>query len=312
MYDVLARFPKNSEQSKTMEYRIRCGQQLQQNCIDKVKGIISKPMPKEWYDFHNVIVAENDDEFTIQQKNKNRELLADKKPYFMRYVYPDMDVKVKEYIKAARPQSVFITDLALDDLLEKNVEGLNEVEKNYLDNYYKYLPVSDTHSTMNRLCHLVEKELKKFERLPEDKTTNFVSMLKSVSNSSKLSKNKKQLTELYAQYRKEWNLLSETDCDSEEKGGLIDILQEDFRRKCVEICPDPKQLCDTLIEICYKGNESKKFVWDMCGKQIIENLLNRHGSYTFYVADNNGEIEYHGKKYRKVTRSIFDTIEEEI
>ncbi|MCM1277268.1 MAG: hypothetical protein NC299_18235, partial [Lachnospiraceae bacterium] len=34
MYDVMSRFPPGSEQRKTLEYRIRCGQQYQQNCID--------------------------------------------------------------------------------------------------------------------------------------------------------------------------------------------------------------------------------------------------------------------------------------
>lgn len=84
MYDILVRFPENSEQREIMKYRIRCGQQLQQNCIDKVKGIVAKPMPQEWYDYHSVAVAEEDDEDTATEKNKNRELLADKKPYFMR------------------------------------------------------------------------------------------------------------------------------------------------------------------------------------------------------------------------------------
>lgn len=310
MYDVLVKFPKGSEQRKTIEYRIRCGQQLQQDCIDKIKGIISKPMPPEWYNVHSAAINEDDDEKTIERKNKNREIIADKKPYFMRYIYPDINTEVGEYIKAAQPQSVFMTGLPLDELLEKEDESLREVEEKYLGNYYEHLPVSDTPSTMNRLCHLVEKELEKLKILSDDKATNFGSMLKSVGNSSKLPKNKKQLAELYAQYRKEWQLLEKASCEDEERNSLMDILQEDFKRKCTEICPDPKQLCDTLIDICYSVNSSKKFVWDMCGKQIVENLLNRHGSYTFYVVDDNGEVEYHGKKYRRITRSIFDTIEE--
>lgn len=311
MYDVLVRFPEGSEQNKIMKYRIRCGQQLQQNCIDKIKGIVAKPMSKEWYDFHSVIVTENDDENIIEKKTKNRELLADKKPYFMRYIYSDIDAEVRKYIKAAQLQSVFITDLSLDKLLEKDAEELNEVEKNYLDNYYKRLPVSDTQSTMNRLCHITEKELKKIEELPKDKTTDFGSMLKSVGSSSKPLKNKKQLKELYEEYLKESHLLSEAECEDEERTDLKNILREEFWKKCIEICPEQKQLCDVLLDICYTSDKSKKFVWDMCGEQIVDNLLNRHGSYTFYVADSDGDIEYHGKRYKKVIRSIFDTNETE-
>lgn len=210
---------------------------------------------------------------------------------------------------------MFITGLPLDELLEKETGDLNEIEKNYLDDYHRYAPVSDTHSTMNKLCHLVEKALKKIAEIPEDKTTDFASMLKSVSHPSIPTKDKKQLSELYAKYRQESNLLVAVDCDSSDeridKAELTDILAEDFRRKCVDICPDPKKLCDALLDICYTSDKSKKFVWDMCGSQIVENLLNRHGSYTFYVADDNGEIEFRGKRYRKITRSILDTTDKE-
>ena len=47
MFEVQARYPENSEEYKILDYRIKCGQLFQQNAIDKAKGIIAKPMPRE-------------------------------------------------------------------------------------------------------------------------------------------------------------------------------------------------------------------------------------------------------------------------
>jgi len=55
MFDVLANFDINSLEYKTLLERIMCGQNYQQNAIDKIKGIVSKPIPKEWYDYHFAI-----------------------------------------------------------------------------------------------------------------------------------------------------------------------------------------------------------------------------------------------------------------
>ena len=49
MMEVLAKFPKDSEEYKTLEYRIECGQLFQQAELDKIKGILATPMPSDWY-----------------------------------------------------------------------------------------------------------------------------------------------------------------------------------------------------------------------------------------------------------------------
>lgn len=62
MFDLQARFPKDSAEWQILDYRIKCGQLLQQDVIDRTKGIISKPMPKYWYLRYKI--KENDDEQT--------------------------------------------------------------------------------------------------------------------------------------------------------------------------------------------------------------------------------------------------------
>ena len=95
MFDIIAQYDKDSQEYATLDYRIKCGQKFQQDSIDKAKGIISKPMPKGWYDRVAAKGDDGDDEATVQL---NLRVVADKKPYFMRYIYPSLMRKYNTYI----------------------------------------------------------------------------------------------------------------------------------------------------------------------------------------------------------------------
>lgn len=70
MTSLMANYDKDSEEYEVLRYRTQCGQALQQREIDKAKGILPIPMPKEWYQYGaNVIKPEDSDE--IQVKNSS-------------------------------------------------------------------------------------------------------------------------------------------------------------------------------------------------------------------------------------------------
>ena len=68
MYDVLAKFEKDSPEYKEMQYRITCMQGYQQEIIDSCKGIIPKKVPKEWYKSETVRINEDDSEKVKKEK----------------------------------------------------------------------------------------------------------------------------------------------------------------------------------------------------------------------------------------------------
>ena len=75
MYSVLARYEVGSPEWIELDYRIKCGQNYQQNAIDKAKGIISKPMPKEWYMYAPNKILDTDTEevefYVVEQTRIN-------------------------------------------------------------------------------------------------------------------------------------------------------------------------------------------------------------------------------------------------
>lgn len=83
------------------------------------------------------------------------------------------------------------------------------------------------------------------------------------------------------------------------------MLLRNFRQRCAEICSNEEQLCNIVLDMCYKNNKSKQFAWDICGTQIIENLLNKKDrKLHFPVMDENGSIEFGGKRFRIETTEI--------
>ena len=94
MIEVQAGFPKDSEEYKTLAYRIMCGQLYQQNTIDRAKGVIAKSMPEYWYSVRDNMPEENDTEDDLKEKEFNLKITAANKPYFMTYVYPKLKNKI--------------------------------------------------------------------------------------------------------------------------------------------------------------------------------------------------------------------------
>lgn len=80
------------------------------------------------------------------------------------------------------------------------------------------------------------------------------------------------------------------------------LLLRNFKQLCNEICSNAEQLCNIVLDLCYRNNRSKQFAWDMCGTQIIENLLNKNGrKLSFPVSDDNGDIEFGGQRFSMST-----------
>ena len=94
-----------------LKYRETEGATDQQNAIDKAKGIICKPMPKTWYDWHSAknIESAKDREFYLN-------IIADKKPYFMIYIYPSLKKQYTSYIKSAERNALREFGVSIDEL----------------------------------------------------------------------------------------------------------------------------------------------------------------------------------------------------
>ncbi|WP_460641734.1 RNA dependent RNA polymerase [Lacrimispora brassicae] len=299
MIELQSTFEKDTEEFKALNYRIMCGQHYQQNSIDKAKGILAKPMPRYWYDKAacNKLPESTDKEKEF--KELCLRIVADKKPYFMRYVYPDLMTQYHKYVKDAGNKCIRLFKMTLADLIVKPHKTIPEQE--FMEYYHKLMPVGNQPCTVNRICKLFEDTFKDYPKQCTIQKTFDYSILKSnVGYGRQDYKEVEKIKSEYDDYVRAYQQQAKKQrLDKEEVNANRAILLLEFKQLCEKICPDQKELCDIIIDMCYSNPKSKKFAWDMCGGTIIENLLKNNSFIINYPVrvDEHGEFEFSGEEF---------------
>ncbi len=295
MFDVQARFEKDSPQYLELDYRIKCGQLFQQNSIDKAKGIIAKPMPREWHDRHSVNQIEDP-----ERRRLYLEIVADKKPYFMRYIYPALMKQYNTYIRNTNKSALREFQMTVDELYEIPESKRTERQTEFLRYYEKRMPVGINDCVMNRICRRFEEEFHGYIGRHNSSSGFDYNIMKSGAEYTRSQYN--AISKLYEDYNKrlrgyavfaKYERVDECDVFSK-----MSEMRHEFEQECAKVCPNKSSLCDIVLDICYTKNSTKRFAWDMCGSEIIQNLLRRNGGMiAFPEIDPDGDIEYGGNKF---------------
>lgn len=304
MFEVQARFPKGSREYQILDYRIKCGQLYQQNQIDKTKGIEAKEMPDKWYNWISNKISKAKNSSEKKENWFNRKLIADKKPYFMKYIYPAEKSLINEYIKKNDEKSIMRFRVSLNDLLTKKKKSPEE--EKFVRCYYQRIPLGMAPCTINRICWRIEDT---FDNSNISDAESFdYSILKCNVEYSRDMFNK--IKKIYDRYRRELsNYMQYTKSErvkSEDRQIQKSILKDNFKRQCFEQCPNEEYLCNIVLDLCYtKSKYSKQFAWDICGDIFIHNLLKRHNyMVTYPTLDKNGDIEFDGNRFSMKTSEI--------
>lgn len=311
MFEVRSRFDKNSDEYKILDYRIKCGQLYQQNAIDKTKGIEAKPMPDTWYSWISNKVDEDASEEKKATSEFNRKLIADIKPYFMKYIYPSDKSKYQEYIRKNNEKCIMKFRMSLDDLIVKSKKTKEETI--FIEHYYKKIPLGMGPCTINKICWKIEEE---FSEMQEGSDIPFdYSILMSDAHYSKKTFNDiKKIYESYKRELREFMKFAKTErLKGEEKNTRKHLLNDNFKRKCFSVCPNEDQLCNIILDLCYKtSNGSKQFAWDICSDVFIRNLLRRKNfKFSYPTACPDGDIFFNGERYTMKPTEVKPVIEME-
>lgn len=304
MFEVQAKYEKDSREYRTLDYRIKCGQLYQQNAIDKTKGIEAKPMPDKWYNWISNKISKGKDSSEKKEHWFNRKLVADKKPYFMQYVYPAERTRMNEYIKKNNEKCIMRFRITLDELIAK--ENRTQEEEKFIYCYYQRMPLGTAPCTINKICWKIEELFDNTEWINNGDFD--YSILKCDVEYSNQLYNK--IKKIYDRYRRETaNYMQYAKSErikSDERQMQKYIFKEQFRRQCLEQCPNEEYLCNIVLDLCYsKSKYSKQFAWDICGDMFIQNLLKRHNYMVSYpTLDENGDIEFNGLYFSMKTTEI--------
>lgn len=295
MFDVQAKYKKGTKEYEILDYRIKCGQLYQQNAIDKAKGIVCKPMPKTWYDRHAASKIEDSD-----QRELYRRLLADKKPYFMRYIYPSLMRQYNTYVKNTDKNALREFQMTVDELKSIPVNDRTDRMNEFLHYYSIKMPVGDNDCVMNRICRRFEIEFDGYIGKHIDMPDFDYTIMKSGAEYTKTQYT--AISKLHTNYNKRLRsfamFASYERIDDCEAFRVMMDLRDEFMQECVKVCPNQETLCDIVLDITYKKGGTKKFAWEICGEQIIKNLLEKNNSIIrFPTKDSSGDIVFCGERF---------------
>ena len=303
MISLREQFEPDDEEYKRLTDRISTMMNYQQNAIDRIKGVVARPVPKEWLDARLFRINDTDDDEAIREKQINSNIAADIKPWFFIYRYSQIKTELDKYIKSVKSNCKIRFGKSLDDLYKS--ENKTEEEKMFIYNYEKYMPVSRAPGTMNRICWEIEKAFQTTDVLPNVEFD--YSILKSDAEYTQEEYDK--VAKLYDEYNKNMQFFlkqkNKNDIGDDEVGFDITNLKNSFISECSIVCPDKKALSNIVIDLCYTSSKNKTFAWDVAGEQIFSNVLKNNGyQITYPIKDDNGEIEFCGKRFTLYTQQI--------
>lgn len=298
MFAVQSQFEEGSKGYIELEHRIMWGQHFQQLAIDKIKGIKGVPMPKEWYSYHANIINDDDSEDTRELKEFNVKILADKKPYFMCYIYPNEMKKYKTYVNKANKNSLIRFGLSLDELTNKM--DRTDDEEVFIKHYYLKMPVNTYPSLMNKICYMVESEM---DGILKQYDSDFNHNILINGNVEYSKTNYDKIKKIYNKYKKEtqrYFVEKEDDerLDGFTKSDMRKMFVQRFKAEAEKACSNKDELCNIVLDLCYTNNESKQFAWDLCGDTIINNLLiNNDYKLKYPTLDEDGDVKFNGLRF---------------
>lgn len=304
MFDVQAKYEVGSPEYEILDYRIKCGELYQQNAIDKAKGIVSKPMPRSWYDYRAAKACDEARDADMEGGNLSVRIVADKKPYFMRYIYPTLMSEYNSYIKNTNIKCIREFRIELDQLLVIPRDERTDAQNTFLDYYYSRMPVGMNDCVMNRICKRFEAEFDGYIKKHASAEDFDYSILKDGSEYTMtqyraIAKLYDKHNEMLREHMMARKRTRSTDDDSCERENIKRIFEEE----CAKVCSDSKQLCSIIVDLCYSRVGTQQFAWDVCGEEILDNIMQKNDYMIAYpVISEDGDITFAGRRFTMIKR----------
>lgn len=257
----------------------------------EVKGI-----PRIWTKRQKI--TEEDDDTTRAYKERMNYLCLDRHPYFFVYRYEDTRRKYNQHVKKYEKWAKQSFVKPLDTILTNGPE--NEAEQEFLAGFFRYSPVIDSNSVVNRLCHHIEKvNFNVRSHLKMKESTSVYKFFISDEIEFNCS-TYDRVVEAYEKFCKECANYKYTELDSNSQdplmGNFVGMLYSYVSDACSNVYEAISYLAYYLYEVKEKAN--KEMLWKTYGQEICTILRrNNDGTVMIPMYDEDGDIEYLGKTY---------------
>ena len=317
LYAMAAIFnkPGHEDQYNEIMRRIKLLREIVGQEIDRIKGADKPSLPSSWKKYEPILETDTQEEKLA--KMRRNAMVISKKPYFFRYLYPELNQRFKQFEASYNQVSRDIFGIKFKKLLtleNKTPEQLNLVRK-----YQKYSPLITSDCTMNRLCREFEnvdfdiqfakdpstptnkkKVVSKlptyaswYKDLPEDTYQQHHKIIKDLYKAYIARRQVKFITDIFS------NSASAAFLDTEEymerRTSLFDQLIDSLQTRLAESGISNEEFLYHCHKLSFEyANFNWGFAWDILDEALLD-LIPQGKSFT-PVHDINGK-EYLGETY---------------
>lgn len=289
--------PEQEPQRQELYTRIKLLREYVGQEIDRAKlGIKQQKLPVEWR--KHVKVNEDDTDEVKAEKYKHNSMVICKKPYFFRYLYPELNKKFKQFENGYNIVSKDMFGIKFKKLLAK--PDKTDAEKMLVRRYQKYSPLIVSNCTMNILC-------KEFENVDFD-----IKFGKSNTNMLNLYQNEgveidplilAKFRDAYRKYNNKKTVRALDDVfenkDDEDVKSIynlvLDTAKEEIQEEIFGIGLEPKKMLFYVGQLAKEyTNFNWSFVWDIMDSIVLDGV--EQGKSYAPVRSEDG-TEYLGEKF---------------
>lgn len=297
LYSMLSMYEKGSKEYNEIINRLKICRKEQGNQIDKAKGLVVKNFPKHWTNWTNP--EKENKNFTREEIEFNNKLIIDKRPMFMKYLYPTYKTKYKSHCDKYDYLCYRTFGVYMNDLL--SLENKTPEQQSLIDNYNRFNPLLDTDCPMNNICKYMEENISEIKINAKKQSPDYIFDILYNKNISINENQIKEMEKVYKLYKKTKSKSNNIEVYSQDGSESISVNSDDIMSLNFDyISDDIQRLANLAVYVNYYlyPKSTKNFCWDLFGDGIILNIYdNSNKKFSIPLLDENGDIDYMGKKY---------------
>ena len=321
MYAMAAIFKPDDPRRAELYRRIKLEREIVGQEIDRIKGADKPYLPTKWKKYEPIPDPSEATPEEIRAAYRRNSTVIAKKPYFFRYLYPELDRLYKRFEDSYNRVSLAMFGVRFKKFLRIPPKERTKDQDDLVRRYEKYNPLITSGCAMNRLCRAVESEDfdLRFGRSADGSREEARSMLPTFPSIPVDEARLQRVLKAYREYSSRRQA-----CAVAEAADAFGLTPEDFPETRAEAMDalladvreslfggdDPIQGPE-FLRLCDEASRRRSqfnwgFAWDMLDAAILP--LIPQGRTMAPVPDPEGDLEYLGMRYSAMDATRRDEI----
>ena len=301
---MIKSYSRDSVEYQELIKRLKLCRFYQGQAIDAAKNDNTKKMPSYWTRWTKITAGMTAEE--RQRAELNNRLIIDKRPFFMKHLYPRLNRKYQMHHRKYDDYCITVFEQSLDVLIDRYSRypaRLTSDEFKIIEEYYRFSPTIETDCIANKVCKFLESEVQEIKKQVKNKNlVDIIGVLTDETTDFDDDKYQKMKL-LYKKYKSgKTNFAFIKDVNGKEMFSNLDQYNKMILEEGQAISADISELANLAVKICYYDypHDTKQFVWQVFGEGVVRNVMKHRQEIVVapFLDSQNGDIEYLGSYFK--------------